>query len=181
MLRQNLRTHTIQRNVPTEERYLDDWGDQLFRYTFTRLSLCGTLTICVAQQYSRVFACVGYAYVFEPAILPHVPPALLPYKSFPSHVNAYVFEPAILPHLPPALLRYKSLPSHVNADVFEPAIHTTSPSSAPAVQIPSITGECRCVHGTAYTLRTQHGHSSVCVCTAACTQLSLCVAHRLHV
>ena len=38
----------------------------------TRLSLCVVHT-CVEQQYSWVFACVGYAYVFEPAILPHLP------------------------------------------------------------------------------------------------------------
>ena len=111
----------------------------------TQLSLCVAHT-CVAQQYSCVFACVGYAYVFETAMLPHLPPAFLGYKSLPSHVNAYVFEPAI---------------------------HTTSPSSAPAVQIPSITCECRCVHGTAYTLRTQHGHSSVYV--QRCAHSSRCV------
>ena len=52
-----------------------------------RLSLCVVHT-CVAQQYSCVYACVGYAYVFEPAILPHLPPAFLRYKSLPSPVCA---------------------------------------------------------------------------------------------
>ena len=31
--------HNMQRNVLTAERYLDDWGDQLFQYTFAGLSL----------------------------------------------------------------------------------------------------------------------------------------------
>ena len=39
---ESLHTHTMQRNVPTAERYLDDWGDQRSRYTFTGLCLCGT-------------------------------------------------------------------------------------------------------------------------------------------
>ena len=56
--------------------------------------------------------------------------------------------------------------------------HTTSPSSsAPAVQISSITCVCRCVHGTAYTLRTQHGLSSVCMYSGVHTALAVCVAH----
>ena len=86
--------------------------------THSQGSLCVVHT-WVAQQSSCVSACVGYPYVFKPAIIPH---------------------------LPPALLRY-----------------TSPSSSAPAVQIPSITCECRCVYGTAYTLRTQHGHSRVYV------------------
>ena len=56
--------------------------------------------------------------------------------------------------------------------------HSTShSSSAPAVQIPSITCKCRCVHGTAYTYAAHSPWSQQCVCTAVCTQLSLCVAH----
>ena len=56
--------------------------------------------------------------------------------------------------------------------------NTTSPSSrVPAVQIPSITCVCRCVHGTAYTLRTQHGHSSVCMYSGVHTTLAVCVVH----
>ena len=52
-------------------------------------AVCSTYMTCVAQQYSCVFACVGYAYVFEPAIvLPHLPPAFLRYKSLPSPVYA---------------------------------------------------------------------------------------------
>ena len=50
-----------------------------------QLSLC-VVNTSVAQQYSCVFACEGYAYVFEPAILPHLPPAFLRYNSLPSPV-----------------------------------------------------------------------------------------------
>ena len=53
------------------------------------LSVCSTYMTCVAQQYSCVFACVGCAYVFEPAILPHLPPAFLRYKSLPSPVYTW--------------------------------------------------------------------------------------------
>ena len=118
VLWRNVCTHTMQRNVPTADRYLDDWGDQLFRYTFIGLSLCGTymcsaavlLFVCVCRIRVRVRTC-----------------------------------------------------------------HTASPSSsAPAVQIPSIICECRCVHGTAYTLRTQHGHSSVCMYRGVHTALAVC-------
>ena len=56
----------------------------------TQLSLCVAHT-CVAQQYSCVFACVGCAYVFEPDILPHLPPAFLRYKCLPSTVYAGVY------------------------------------------------------------------------------------------
>ena len=109
--------HIMQRNVPTAERYLDDWRDQLFRYTFTGLSLCSTdmcraavlLCVCVCRIRVRVRTC-----------------------------------------------------------------HTTqSSSSAPAVQIPSITCACRCAHGTAYTLSTQHGHSSVCMYSGVHTALAV--------
>ena len=54
--------HNMQRNVLTAERYLDDWGHQLFRYTLTGLSLCGTymgsaavlLCVCVCRMRVRV-------------------------------------------------------------------------------------------------------------------------------
>ena len=171
--------------------------------TMQRL-LC-VLHTCVAHQISSVFECVGYAYVFEPAILPHLPPAFLWYKSLPSPVYAgvytvllihcalsmvtavcvrtavctqlslcvfavclvhafvayqyssvfacvryaYVFQPAILPHLPPAFLRYKSLPSPVYASGYT----------------------------TLLTLRTQHGHSSMCTYSGVHTAFAVCLVH----
>ena len=114
--------HTMQRNIPTPERYLDDWGDQLFQYTFTGLSLCSVYMSSAAVLLS---ACVCRIRV-----------------------------------------RFRTC-------------DTTSPSaSTPAVQIPSITCVIYAGVYTALLIRCALSMvTAVYVCTAVCTQLSLCVAH----
>ena len=65
----------------------------------TALAVCVVHT-CVAQQYSRVFACVGYAYVFEPAMQPHLPPAFLRYLLLWRSCGANPFHHLCMHHLP---------------------------------------------------------------------------------
>ena len=80
--------HTPCSGTSLQQRGILTTGETNSHDTHSQGSLCVVHT-CVAQQYSCVFACVGYASVFEPAVLPHLPPAFLRYKS---HIVNYKYQ-----------------------------------------------------------------------------------------